>query len=69
MKKLSPWGQAVKIGLIQHGWKIKDLCEATGYSPHYLYSIINEKHDSPPARKKISEALEIDVPCEDLKAV
>ena len=49
----------VKKALIDHGWKYQDLANATGYSIHYINSIMNGGRCSEKLADKIVDVLKI----------
>lgn len=59
MQNLPAFSAAVRKSLIDHGWKCKDLAKATGYSIHYIYSVLNGGRCSDKLAEKIVDVLGI----------
>ena len=57
--KLSPWCKRAQIAMIKKDLSISDLCDATGYSPQHVSSVINGRLISNKAISKISDFLGI----------
>ncbi|MGD9824996.1 helix-turn-helix domain-containing protein [Desulfobacter sp.] len=49
--------KSVRKELINQDLKIKDIAEATGYSPEHISGVINGRHNSPKVKKIIALVL------------
>lgn len=57
--KLPPWCKRAKIAKIQQDMSVSDISDALGYSRQHVTAVLNGKVISPPARKRISDFLNI----------
>lgn len=58
-EKLSPWCKKAKIAMIKGDIEVNKLASELGYNRPYLSSVLNGRVVSPPARKCISDYLNI----------
>lgn len=58
--KLSEWHLLVQTELIKRNMSGRELATAIGYSPSYVYAVINNRHYAPKLIIAISEFLGID---------
>ncbi len=64
-ERLSPWCKRAKIAIIQNDMKVSDISKELGYSRQHTTAVLNGKVISPPARKRISDFLNISDSDED----
>lgn len=58
-EKLSPWCKKAKVAMIMKDIDTGMLATALGYARPYVSSVLNGRTVSPPARKRISDFLNI----------
>ena len=61
-RKLSPWGQRVKIEQIKRGWSNQQLADAAHLSNTYCAAVVYGRAISPRAAAAISDVLGIAAP-------
>ena len=62
---LPPWCKRAKITMIMSNVDVNSLAKELGYTRQYLSSVLNGRTVSPPARKRISDFLNISDSDED----
>lgn len=58
-EKLSPWCKKAKVTMIMKDIGVGAIAQKLGYTRQYTSSVLNGRTVSPPARKRISDFLNI----------
>lgn len=64
-ERLSPWCKRAKIAIIQNDMNVNEISKELGYSRQHTTAVLNGKVISQPARKRISDFLNISDSDED----
>lgn len=59
MKCRTEWSKKAKVTMIMKGLSIKEVARMARYTPEYASGIIHGRIDSPKAKSKISDILDI----------